>query len=156
MVCTLIDYTFIPNTNFNLASFSQIGSIAILDHASVQIDITLETQRPRSKVWKQNSSLLSDTIFCNVVSDSIQNYWSDNKNSPVSPAETWDAAKATIRRYIISYTAAHKKALISKWQNVEKEVKRLEHLHSTTPTQINWSALCHSRTRLNLDHTNHI
>lgn len=68
----------------------------------------------------------------------------------------WDTAKATIRGYIISYTAAHKKALISKRQDLEKEVKRLEHLHSTTPTQMNWSALCYARAKLNLDHTNHI
>lgn len=34
-----IDYIFIPNTSFNLTSFSQIGSIAISDHAPVQIDI---------------------------------------------------------------------------------------------------------------------
>ncbi len=118
------------------------------DHAPVQIDITLETPRPRSKVWKLNSSLLSDPQFCNVVRDSMQNYWSDNKNSPVSPAVMWDTAKATIHGYIISYTAAHKKALISKRQDLEKEVKRLEHLHSTTPTQINWSALCHARAKL--------
>ncbi len=83
-------------------------------------------------------------------------YWSDHKNSPVSPAVMCDAAKATIHGYIISYTAAHKKALISKRQNTEKQVKRIEHLHSTTPTQINWSVLCHARSKLNLDHTNHI
>ncbi len=35
------------------------------------------------------------------------------QNSPVSPVVMWDAAKATIRGYIIYYTAAHKKALIS-------------------------------------------
>lgn len=151
-----IDYIFIPNTFFSLISFSKIGSIAISDHAPVQIDITLGTPPTRSKVWKLNSSLLSDPEFCNVVKDSIQNYWSDNKNSPVSPAVMWDAAKATIRGYIISYTAAHKKALISKRQELEKEVKRLERLHNTTPTQTNWSPLCHARAELNLDYTNHI
>jgi len=60
--------------------------------------------------------MLLDPKFCNV--DSIKNYWSesDTKNSPVAPAVMWDAAKATIRGFIISYTAAHKKAMISKRQ----------------------------------------
>jgi len=52
--------------------------------------------------------MLSDPKFCNV--DSIKNYWSDTKNSPVTPAVMWDAAKATIWGFIISYTAAHKKS----------------------------------------------
>lgn len=65
----------------------------------------------------------------------------------------WDAAKATIRGYIISYTAAKK--VLSKRRELEK-VKRLERLHSTNSTQTNWSALCHARAKLNLDHTNHI
>lgn len=46
----------------------------------------------------------------------------------------WDAAKATFREYIIYYTTAHKKALTAKRQDLEKEVKRLEHLHSSNPT----------------------
>lgn len=76
-----IDYIFIPNTYFNLASFSQIGSITISDHAPVQLDIKLEIPKTNNKTWKLNSSLLSDHKFCNIVRESIQNYWSDNKNS---------------------------------------------------------------------------
>ncbi len=34
-------------------------------------------------MWKLNPSLLSDPKFCNILGDSIQNYWSVNKNSPV-------------------------------------------------------------------------
>lgn len=66
-----IDYIFIPNTYFNITSLSKIGSIAISDHAPVQIDITLSTLPARSKVWKLNSSRLTDPKFYGVIRDSL-------------------------------------------------------------------------------------
>lgn len=150
-----IDYIFTPAHCLHTVSSSEIGSIVLSDHAPVQLDMIINNRRA-TRIWRFNSSMLNDSAFCDLVREGFKNYWSDNRNSPVSSATIWDAAKATIRGHIISYSSARKKAWSKKRQELEREVKRLECLHSKAPNQTNWAQLCQARAELNLDHTNHI
>lgn len=96
------------------------------------------------------------TFFSSFVSDSLSQFWLDNRDSPVSLAMIWDAAKATLRGHLISYTSHLKRARDCKRKILEKEVTRLEQIHKQSPTVSNLKALVNARTKLSMDHTCHI
>jgi hypothetical protein len=57
-----------------------------------------------------------------VIKDKLLHYWHDNQLSPVSAATIWDAAKATIRGYIISLASLIKKLRMGIEKKMEAEV----------------------------------
>ena len=84
--------------------------------------------------------------FCIFVRNNLSQFWLDNENSPVSSATIWDAAKATLRGHLISYSSHQKKASEENRKNVEKQ----------SPTPANLKALVTTKTKLNMDHTRHV
>ncbi|KAG1937122.1 hypothetical protein F2P79_018353 [Pimephales promelas] len=67
-----------------------------------------------------------------VISDSLSQYWLDNRNSPVSSAMIWDAAKATLRGHLISYTSNLKRVKDSNRKNLEEELSAFLPLEKLT------------------------
>lgn len=101
-------------------------------------------------------SLLNNDPSYTIIRNSLSEFWHDNKDSPVSPAMIWDAAKATLHRHLISYTSHQKKSLEANRKDLEREVTRLEQMHKQSPTATNLKPLVSVRTALNMDHTRHI
>lgn len=151
-----LDYFFLPNQFLHAVQSCHIDSIVLSDHAAVHLQIDPAFSIPRTSNWRFNTSLLNSDPFSSFVSDSLSQFWLDNRDSPVSSAMIWDAAKATLRGHLISYTSHLKRAKDSNRKNLEKEVTRLEQIHKQFPTVSNLKALVNARTKLNMDHTSHI
>uniref|UniRef100_A0A4W5LV10 exodeoxyribonuclease III n=1 Tax=Hucho hucho TaxID=62062 RepID=A0A4W5LV10_9TELE len=150
-----IDYIFIPKIFINSATCT-IGPIALSDHAFVHLRFDLCKNIPRSKSWKFNTSMLSNEAFHTVVTTWIDNYTQDNKDSPVSPATMWDAAKATLRGHLIAYASSKKKTMEAHRLEFERELERCEKVHKQSPDSTSWSQLKAAKAKLNLDYTREI
>ena len=151
-----LDYFFIPKQFLHAVQACRIDSIVLSDHAPVLLHIDPALTIPRTPIWRFNTSLLNSDPFCTFVRNSLSQFWIDNKNPQVSPAMIWDAAKATLRGHLISYTSHQKKVLESNRKNLVKEVTRLEQIHKRSPTVVNLKALVSAKTTLNIDHTRHV
>uniref|UniRef100_A0A8K9UVS9 Reverse transcriptase domain-containing protein n=1 Tax=Oncorhynchus mykiss TaxID=8022 RepID=A0A8K9UVS9_ONCMY len=150
-----IDYIFIPKSFINSATCT-IGPIALSDHAFVHLRFDLCKNIPRSKSWKFNTSMLSNEAFHTLVTTWIDNYTQDNKDSPVSPATMWDAAKATLRGHLIAYASSKKKAMEAHRLDLERELECCEKIHKQSLDSTSWSHLKASKAKLNLDYTREI
>lgn len=99
-----LDYFFLPNQFLHAVS-CHIDSIVLSDHAAVRLQIDPAFSIPTALNRRFNTSLLNSDPFSSFVSDSLSQFWLDDRDSPVSSAMIWDAAKATLRGHLISYTS---------------------------------------------------
>lgn len=83
-------------------------------------------------------------------------YIKENNDPSIDPNIIWEAAKATLRGLIISYTSFKKREKIKLRQELEREVNRCEVLHKFASTDENWKQLNTARAKLNIDLTNEI
>ncbi|KAI5611434.1 hypothetical protein C0J50_11822, partial [Silurus asotus] len=143
-----LDYLFLPSGFVNCVRSCVIGPAVLSDHSPVYLDLT-GFSTPKSSYWKFNSSLLNDNAFCQFLEEKIAQYWQDNEFCPVDSTTKWDAAKATLRGHIISFTTRRKKQKAENRRTLEEEVKRLELIHKFSPTQNNWNLLIGARSKLN-------
>ncbi|KAF7641888.1 hypothetical protein LDENG_00269250 [Lucifuga dentata] len=149
-----LDYVFLPSGFINCVRSCEIGSIVLSDHSPVYIEIS-GLSSLRTPYWRFNSSLLYEN-FCSFIKEKIFQYWQDNGLSPASNATKWEAAKATLRGYIISYTAWRKKLKDQNRKTLEEDVKQLEQLHKGAPTYNNWNLLISAKTKLNMEYSDHV
>lgn len=61
-----------------------------------------------------------------------------------------------LKGHIITFTTWHKRQKLENRMKLEEEVKRLDLLHKTSPTQTNWNLLTSARSKLNLDYSEHV
>ena len=92
--------------------------------------------------------MLSNEAFHTLVTTWIDNYTQDNKDSPVSPATMWDAAKATLRGHLIAYASSKKKAMEAHRLDLERELERCEKVHKQYPDSTSWSQLKAAKPKL--------
>lgn len=155
-----LDYFFLPKIFLHAVQSCHIDTIALSDHAAVRLQIDPAFSIPRSSNWRFNASLLNSDPFSYFVSDSLSQFWLDNRDSPVSSDMIWDAAKATLRGHLISYTSHLILPILrvkdSNRKRLENEVTRLEQIQIQFPNVVNLKALVNARIKLNMDHTSHI
>ena len=151
-----LDLFFFPQDHLSSIISCDIGPILISDHSPVYLRLSLPQQTNPTKQWRFNASLLTDLEACNNIRKWLDQYRQENAASPVTPAVMWDAAKAVIRGQLISYTAAKKKSITEKTEQLKRELINLEQSHKQSPTEENLRKLNVARTNLNLIQTEHI
>lgn len=148
-----LDYFLLPQDLLSSVMSCTIGPILLSDHSPVYLKLALGHQRERTKYWRFNASLLSNTEACLKIKQWIGQYWQENSFSPVTSAVIWDAAKAVIRGHLISYTSAIKKAANERASQLQKELTTLEQSHKQSPTEENLRNLKAVRANLNIIQT---
>ena len=126
-----LDYFFTSKAEMHRIIDISILLITISDHAPVLLEWDLG-QRPTTKQWRLNASLLNDEDFVAMVKSELKKYLEENTSPETSPLILWDCAKAYIRGCIISYASAKKKRREKKRQDVEDKIEKLERLHKST------------------------
>lgn len=84
----------------------------------------------------------------------IKNYIEENSNPNTNPNIIWEAAKATLRGLIISYSSFRKREEIAQTKELEKEIERCKALRKAAATEDNWKQLTAARAKLNITTSN--
>lgn len=76
-------------------------------------------------------------------------YFDKNDNEDTNPEFLWEAAKAYIRGFTISYMSHKKKELMRKQTQLEKDLKAAETVHKSNATRANFIKVQSVRAALN-------
>lgn len=98
-----IDYFLISKSALESVIDSRIGVIALTDHATVELCLTMESQRARSSRWRLNTSLFQDLTFKQLLLEELKQFFRLNVGSTERIDTVWEASKAFIRGKIIAY-----------------------------------------------------
>lgn len=121
-----IDYIFLSKHLANLVEQSDIGSIALSDHAPVTLIMQPLRPAEHSFSWRLNSLLFYDDDFIKFLENQTDFYLEFNDNNDSDPRIIWEAFKAYMRGMIISYSSRKKKERIQEQLEIEKRIKKLE------------------------------
>ena len=105
--------------------------------------------RPATKQWRLNASLLNDKEFIAFIKTELKNYLDTNTSPEISPLTLWDCAKAYIRGRIISFTSARKRKREEKQRELEDKIRQLEQQHKRNSTSSLLNNLKEARRDLN-------
>ncbi len=75
----------------------------IFDHAPMQIDISFPNAGVKQRVWRFDSTLLSDEGFYKFITFHIEFFLEVNNTPGVSKSIIWESLKAYLGGQIISY-----------------------------------------------------
>lgn len=104
-----IDFFFIASPLVNSVVSCSIRTIAITDHAVVELCINTELDIGRRTRWRMNSSLLQDKDFRSSLGEDLKSFFDLNIGSTKDIATVWEASKAYIRGKLIARSAQKKK-----------------------------------------------
>lgn len=90
----------------------EIGTIAISDHATVELQIDLNTDKTKRGRWRLNTMLLQNKMFSEELTKDLKFFFEINMGSTDKVATVWEASKAYIRGKIIAYATKVKKKVI--------------------------------------------
>lgn len=121
-----IDFFLISNILVDSVVGCEIGTIAISDHATVELQIDLNTDKTKRGRWRLNTMLLQNKIFSEELSKDLKFFWEINMGSTDKVATVWEASKAYIRGKIIAYATRVKKDNLEREKKLEKEICDLE------------------------------
>ena len=120
-----IDYFLISAELLSNMTDCSYDSITISDHATCNIKYRHKNLMIDPPRWCLHQKWLKDEAFVNYIGNKIDEYFSIN-TTQTSACIKWDAFKACIRGYIISYTSSKSKELRQKRQQLEEKIKKLE------------------------------
>ena len=146
-----IDYAFVYSKYMYMIEQCEMSPIILSDHARICLTIKFKGNNSFSKQWKFDNSLLQDEEFILKMRTWIKNYIDENNDPLINPNTIWEAAKATLRGLIISYSSFKRRAKKVETQELEREIIRCEALHKTSATEENWRQLMAARAKINLN-----
>lgn len=120
--CSRIDYFFIDQNLLSSVTKVEYLSIIISDHAPVLLDLAFPLCKLERPFWKLDRNLLTDDIFCKMISQKIDDFIESNKKDDISPSLLWETLKAVIRGEIISYSAKINKTKRIKQEELIKSI----------------------------------
>uniref|UniRef100_A0A3B4A6U0 exodeoxyribonuclease III n=1 Tax=Periophthalmus magnuspinnatus TaxID=409849 RepID=A0A3B4A6U0_9GOBI len=123
-----IDYYFIDSRLIPKVSDVVYHPIIISDHSPVSLDIKILPGPRYSSQWRFNTSLLSDEIFCRLITDAIDDFitFNQSESEPISNALLWESLKAYLQGQIISYSAHVKKLRVLNIQKLSADIKSID------------------------------
>ncbi len=104
-----IDFFLVSNSIIDQVVDCKIGAIVLSDHATVELDIALNTEAGRKGRWRLNTALLQDECFGTLLADDLTSFFELNIGSTDRLASVWEASKAYIRGKCIAQAARKKK-----------------------------------------------
>ena len=148
-VHTRIDFYLISKSIIKDVIDSKIGTIALSDHALVELNIDLNTETGRKGRWRMNTMLLQDELFCAKLSEDLTFFFDTNVGSTETIATVWDASKAFIRGKLIAQSSKKKKESIEQVRKLENEIGLLEKDLAEHYTEEVYKELCKCKFKLN-------
>ncbi len=124
-----LDYIFVSKEGVEDVITSKIHDIIISDHAAVTCIMCPSTNKVSFKIWRMNRKYLKDEEFINCIIKQINEFitinLSTSKDRP--PVHIiWDAFKAYVRGFIISFSSRKKAELDKKVKELETDIRRAE------------------------------
>lgn len=130
-----IDYFFSSRQFLGRIQDCKIGTQSLSDHAPVVIVISPPYKDPSTYHWRLSPAMLSSKRFVDFITAQCQFFFAENKAPEISPSTLWEAAKATIRGAIISYTSAQKKEALKRQLELEEALRDIETQFKRTPNR---------------------
>lgn len=124
-VYSRIDYFLISHALIENTGTCNIGTIAMTDHAPIDLTVALGEAQERSKGWRMNTSVLQNENMCANLKSHIKTFFEIN-NGTANQITVWDTFKSYILGIIIQQTASTKKQDKIKVSQYEEKIKRLE------------------------------
>lgn len=129
-----IDYFFIDRTLLPCVRKAEYSTIIESDHAPVLLDLEFPLYKLERPPWKFDKHLLSDSAFCELISQKIDDFIESNKKDNISPSLLWETLKAIIRGEIISYSAKMNKMNRIKQEELIKLINVVDAQYSISPS----------------------
>lgn len=121
-----IDFFLLSNLLIDSVVDCEIGTIALSDHATVELQVDLNTDNVKRGCWRLNNVWLQDVSFSNTLSEDLKSFFEINIGSTETIASVWEASKAYIRGKIIAHASKMKKENATKEKTLDKEIRKLE------------------------------
>ena len=121
-----IDYFVISKDLIESVIDSTIGVIALTDHATVELCVSICVEKVKSNRWRLNVSLLQNTVFKQTLSEELTNFFQINIGSTSKIGTVWEASKACIRGIIIAEASKRKKQDRETISRLEGKIKQKE------------------------------
>ena len=147
-VYSRIDYFLISHALIEKIAACSIGTIAMTDHAPIDLVVSLGVAQERSKGWRMNTSVLHNEGLCVNLREHISTFFEVN-NGTAEQANVWDAFKAYIRGILIQQTALTKKQDKLRISKYGEELKRLEKEYWENPNELSLEKLVKIKYELN-------
>lgn len=129
-----IDYFFTDKRLIPSIKKVEYSAIVESDHAPVILDICFSHNYSSQPVWRLNTTLISDTSFCEFISSAIDRFLLFNKTDFVSPSLLWETFKVVIRGEIISYSASRNKVKKQAREKLIESIQKTDHQYAIAPT----------------------
>lgn len=120
-----LDFFLMNNTDRHRVHECTIGTADISDHSIIYLNIHLNN-KPRNTLWRLNISILNNKSTVEEIKKEIVECINDNKDDQIDPTIIWDTVKAVMRGKLISRTVHLRKMRRLKYDQLEKELERLE------------------------------
>lgn len=129
-----IDYFFIDQTLLPYVRKTEYSTIIESDHAPVLLDLEFPLYKLERPPWKFDKHLLSDSAFCELISQKIDDFINSNKKDDISPSLLWETLKVVIRGEIISYSAKMNKVNRIKQEELIKLINVVDAQYCISPS----------------------
>uniref|UniRef100_A0A672H1Y9 Endonuclease/exonuclease/phosphatase domain-containing protein n=1 Tax=Salarias fasciatus TaxID=181472 RepID=A0A672H1Y9_SALFA len=130
-----LDYFLTSSTLMNDISEIKIHPIVISDHAPVSFTLRNKKNKPPTRNWRFNTSLLKDPEFISYLTREWSIYLENNDLPDTSGRVLWEAGKAVMRGKIISFSSHKKKKEASRTLELELRIKSLEEAYHVPPQE---------------------
>lgn len=144
-----IDYFFIPKAKLNLITSCSIGNITISDHSPIFLQLLHEGGTPPTRMWRFNSSLLSDPKFISYFTSEFKIFYEINNTPDISPSTLWETSKAYSRGLIISYASSKRRKACECQRELESQLSEAEKSYVTSPSETNLKTMSAVKASLN-------
>uniref|UniRef100_H2ZT74 Uncharacterized protein n=1 Tax=Latimeria chalumnae TaxID=7897 RepID=H2ZT74_LATCH len=139
-----LDYFLISQSLAPKVGSCEIGVIALMHHAPIDLTIAWEGVEEKSFRGRMNTGLLQDPDFVKEVKQEIAEYIQRHKDT-----DTREAFKAFIRGLFMKKGATTKKFDKQKLDTLEKELKALQREYSAYPNPTVWQRIIQHQLKIN-------
>lgn len=144
-----IDFALISKSLVDAVVGCEIGTIAISDHATVELQIDLNTEKTKRGRWRLNTMLLQNKVFSEELTKDLEFFFEVNRGSTDKVATVWEASKAYIRGKIIAYSTKVKKSSLEREKTLDKEIRELEKDLARQYSNAKYQTICKLKYQLN-------
>lgn len=143
-----IDHFFLSQKDLTFLTKATIEPSLLSDHSPITMTLQFSTLRPRTRIWRLDSSLLTDEADVRRLSTYLSDFFSTNTSTDVTPAITWAAHKCVIRGELMSIAAQRNKLRFTRINDLTTRIRRLEQTHKASLAAATLTELIQAREEL--------